>query len=37
MLFSTCKALPLFDLRVHPEGIGIVMDKKLLNKSSWED
>jgi len=28
---STCLALPLLDPRVHPEGLGIVRDKKLLN------
>jgi len=31
--FSTSIALPLFDLGVHLEGIGIVMDEKLLNYS----
>jgi len=29
--------LPLLDCRVHPEGLGIVMDKKLLNTVFWED
>jgi len=33
MFFSTCTALPLFDWGVHPEGLGIVVDKKLLNTS----
>jgi len=33
MFFSTCKALPLFDFGVHPEDLGIMVDKKLLNNS----
>jgi len=37
MFFSTCAALPLFDLRIHPEDLGIVMEKKLLNNSCKVD
>jgi len=33
VFFSTCIALPLFDLGVNPEDLGIVIDKKLLNNS----
>jgi len=33
MFFSTYKALPLYDLWVHPEDLGIMVDKKLLNNS----
>jgi len=31
MFFSTFLLLPLLNCGVHPEGLGIVMDKKLLN------
>jgi len=31
--FLRCTAFPLFDHRVHPEGLGIALDKKLLNNS----
>jgi len=37
MVFSTYKALPLFDLGIHPEDLGIVMDKKFLNNSCKVD
>jgi len=33
MVFLTCKALPLFDLGVYPEILGIMVDKKFLTNS----
>jgi len=37
VFFSTSLPLPLLDLRVHPEGLGTVGDKKLLNASCLDD
>jgi len=34
MFFSTCKAGSLLDLEIHPEDLGILMDKKLQTNSS---